>query len=248
MTKGWKVLTKNSKTLLNLALLLATVVAGKSAYAEFAVDMDLSAIQPRVNRYGLTSQTFELLNDPRDQLLKSEGAKPGAGDMAIGRITWDGHIYYATGTQYHSREQVEEYRRASSAGEKNARTLPDGGVCELFLYDDKLQLVTRHKVKLPDFPGGTWCNGSEALGRARKDMPALLYSVHYYLVSEPVAARPEDIGKGWRHSTYLIRLAKDANGAIRFVQDDACLGNPNDYATIAQARKGLEKCSSSRPQ
>lgn len=248
MTKGWKVLTKNSKTLLNLALMLSALVAGKSAYAEFAVDMDLGAIQPPVNRYGLTSQTFELLNDPRDELLKSEGARPYGRQMAIGRITWDEQIYYATGTQYISREQYQENRRILAPGEKKSRVLPDGGVCELFLYDDKLQLVTRHKVKLPDFPGGTWCNGSEALGRARKDMPALLYSVHYYLVSEPVAARPEDIGKGWRHSTYLIRLAKDANGAIRFVQDDACLGNPNDYATIAQARKGLEKCSSSRPQ
>ena len=34
MTKGWKVLTKNSKTLLNLALMLSALVAGKSAYAK----------------------------------------------------------------------------------------------------------------------------------------------------------------------------------------------------------------------
>ena len=241
-------LTKKSKALRNLALLLPALVGGNPASAEFTVDMDLSAIQPPVKRYGLTSQTFELLNHPRDELLKSEGAKPDIGDMAIGRITWDGQIYYATGTQYHSREQESEYHRASSAGEKNAHTLPDGGVCELFLYDDKLQLVTRHKVKLPDFPGGTWCNDSKALGRARKDLNALLYSVSYYLVSKPVAARPEDIGKGWRHSTYLIRLVKDASGAISFVQDDVCLGNPNDYATIVQARKALEKCSSNLPQ
>ena len=163
--------------------------------------------------------------------------------MAIGRLTWDGQIFYATGTQYISPEQYKENRRPGKF-----RTLPDGGVCELFLYDDKLQLVARHKVKLPNFPGGTWCNGSEALGRARKDMAALLYSIHYYLVDEPLAARPQDIGKGWRHSTYLIRLVKDANGAIRFVQDDACLGSPNDYATIAQARKAIEKCHSQPSQ
>lgn len=240
-------LTKNLKTLLNLVFISLLLLGGYPAFAEFTVDRDFSSMPGRVDKYGLT--TMAPLLDPRNELLKSEGAKPDlVGQLAIGRITWDDQIYYATGTQYISREQYQENRRILAPGEKKSRVLPDGGVCELFLYDDKLQLVTRHKVKLPDFPGGTWCNGSEALGRARKDMPALLYSVHYYLVSEPVAARPEDIGKGWRHSTYLIRLAKDANGAIRFVQDDACLGNPNDYATIAQARKGLEKCSSSRPQ
>ncbi len=243
MTRKWKMLTKNSKTLLNLAFFFPVFVGGSPACAEFAVDMDLSTIQPPVNRYGLTSQTFESLNRPRNELLKAEGAKPDAGDMAIGRLTWDGQIYYATGAQYISSEQYQENRRPGKF-----RTIPDGGVCELFLYDDKLQLVTRHKVKLPNFPGGTWCNGSKALGRARKDMPALLYSIHYYLVDEPLAARPQDIGKGWRHSTYLIRLVKDGNGVIRFVQDDACLGSPNDYATIAQARKALEKCPSQPSQ
>ena len=247
MTRKWKMLTKNSKTLLNLALLLPALVSGRPACAEFGVDIDFNAMPGRFDKDGLTTMT-PLLN-PRNELLKSEGVKPEVGgQMAIGRITWDGQIYYATGTQYISAEQYKENRRTLPPGEKNSRTLPDGGVCELFLYDDKLQLVTRHKVKLPDFPGGTWCNGSEALGRARKDMPALLYSIHYYLVSKPVAARPEDIGKGWRHSTYLIRLVKDSNGAIRFVQDDACLGNPNDYATIVQARKALEKCPSNLSQ
>lgn len=242
MTRKWKMPTKSSRTLLNLALLLPAFVAGNPAHAEFTVDMDFSAMPGRFVEDGLT--TMAPLLDPRDALLKSEGAYSAAGgQMAIGRLTWDGQIFYATGTQYISPEQYKENRRPGKF-----RTLPDGGVCELFLYDDKLQLVARHKVKLPNFPGGTWCNGSEALGRARKDMAALLYSIHYYLVDEPLAARPQDIGKGWRHSTYLIRLVKDANGAIRFVQDDACLGSPNDYATIAQARKALEKCHSQPSQ
>lgn len=235
--------------MLNLAFLLPALVGGSPASAEFTVDTDWSAIQPADPDRGILAPSSLPIRERRNALLKSEGAKPdGVGQMAIGRITWDGKIYYATGTQYISGEQYKENRRPLLPSEKDSRTLPDGGVCELFLYDDKLQLVTRHKVKLPDFPGGTWCNGSEALGRARKDMPALLYSIHYYVVSKPVAARQEDIGKGWRHSTYLIRLVKDANGAIRFVQDDACLGSPNEYATITQARKALEKCPSNQMQ
>ena len=166
--------------------------------------------------------------------------------MAIGRIIWDGTAYYASGTQYHSREQMEEYRRTVASGKSDGRSLPNGGVCELFLYDAGLNLLARHKVKLPDFPGGTWCNGSKALGRARADMPALLYSVSYYLVGNGRAKRPEDIGQGWRYSTYLIRLERDSDGTVRFIQDDRCLGNPNSFATIAEARKALKGCPASR--
>lgn len=237
---------KNLKILLKVGMVLGQLLTA-FAYAEIALDMNFRAIPGVIDQDGLES--WKPITGPRDDLLQSEGAKPDlGGQMAIGRIIWDSHIYYATGTQYISHEQYMENRRTLLPSEKKTRVLPDGGVCELFLFDDKLQLVARHKVKLPDFPGGTWCNGSEALGRARKDMNALLYSIHYYLVSKPVAARPEDIGKGWRHSTYLIRLAKDSNGAIRFVQDDGCLGNPNDYATIVQARKALEKCPSNLSQ
>lgn len=163
--------------------------------------------------------------------------------MSVGRIVWDDQIYYVSGTQYLSAQQYQENRRPLLPGEKQAKTLANGGVCELFLYDEKLRLMARHKVKLPD-EGGPWCNGSEALGRARKDMNALLYSITYYLVEKPLAKRPEDIGKGWHYSTYLIRLAKNSDGTIRFIQDDSCLGSPNNFATISEARKALGSCPS----
>ena len=215
-----------------------------TARAEFLLDMDLSAIQPAVNPYGLKSQTPEPIIDPRDALLKSEGACSigMSGESAIGHMIFEGETYYVTGTAYQTATQCAENHRRLLPGERKPKALPDGGVCELFLYDTQIRLVARHKVALPDIGGGSWCNGSEALGRARKDMNALLYSLHYYPVNLSAAKRPEDIGKGWHYSTYLIRLVKNQDGSVHFVQDDSCLGNPNSYITIAEARKVLANC------
>ncbi len=75
----------------------------------------------------------------------------------------------------------------------------------------------------------------------------MLYSVSYYTLKHPPAKRAEDIGKGWYYSTYLFHLVKDENGRIRFEQDDTCLGSPNPYRTVAQARKALKACAWNNP-
>ena len=219
------------------------------AQPEFVVDSNFSDLPGYVTTDGLT--TLRPITNRFDEVVKSEGARPSISDVAIGRIMWDGTVYYVLGKQYTSAEQYQEYRRSVASGKSDSKALPNGGVCELFLYDASLNLLARHKLQLPDENGGPWCNGSKALGRARAGMPALLYSVSYYLVGHGRAKRAKDIGKGWRYSTYLIRLERDSNGAVRFVQDDRCLGNPNSYATIAEARKALKGCPNThhdRPQ
>jgi hypothetical protein len=45
--------------------------------------------------------------------------------------------------------------------------------------------------------------------------------------------------------TSLIRV-KASNGKIEVVQDDSCLGNPNQFDTIAKARKQLQRCAASK--
>lgn len=44
------------------------------------------------------------------------------------------------------------------------------------------------------------------------------------------------------YTTLLLRF-KDDNGKLKIEQDDSCLGNPNQYKTVAEARKALSKCT-----
>jgi hypothetical protein len=243
---------KNSKkTLLSLFIITLMCACESKSQAGLILDDEFAAIQPGgKNPYGLhgkEGQTVSPITDPRDALLKSEGACAlgGGGEMAIGHMIWDNKTYYVTGVEYQSAAQCMENRRSVRAHEKDSKILKDGGICELFLYDDRLKLLTRQKVKLPDLDGGSWCNGSFALGRA-KGMDALLYSLMYYTVNTPRAGSIKAIGIGWIRSTYLFQLKKDASGKPYFEQDDSCFGSPNHYETIPDARKALAQCEAKK--
>ena len=166
----------------------------------------------------------------------------GDGQTTV-RLIWDGKVYYISGTAYTTKVQYDEFGKEVKEKLKT-KVLANGSVCELFLFDSKLKLLTRHKVRLPMDNGGPYCIDSRGVGRAWPNVPALLYSVTYYQVGTPLAKRAQDIGRNWIYSTYLLRLEKDAQGHIHFVQDDSCLGSRNHVASIAQARKVLH----ARPQ
>lgn len=68
----------------------------------------------------------------------------------------------------------------------------------------------------------------------------------YYRVDTPKAGSIKAVVTGWIRSTYLFRLQKDADGKSYFKQDDSCLGSPNHYATISDARKALAECEAKK--
>ncbi|WP_156943174.1 hypothetical protein [Pseudogulbenkiania sp. MAI-1] len=172
----------------------------------------------------------------------NEGIAPDvSGSRDAARVLWNGEEYYAWLKEYTSSEQDREYDRAIAAKRKS-RALPGGGVCAVFLHDKNLNPVTSLKIDLPENNHGTWCNGTYGLGSAGKGVDGLLVSISYYLTGEKPAQRPQDIGEGWRYMTVLLRLDKSADGKVRLVQDDRCLGNPNRYEDIPTARKALAKC------
>lgn len=234
---------KNSKkTLLSLFIVCLLGSYGSKSQADIsAFDLDFNAIPACVGKFD--SVGCEPISNAREALLKSEGACAVDGaDSDIGHMIWDNKTYYVTGVEYQSAAQCAESDRLNINPHYKSKTLPNGGICELFLYDDKLKLLTRQKVKLPDIAGGSWCNGSFALGRATKSMDAILYSLMYYRVNDPIAGSIKAIGTGWIRSTYLFQLKKNASGKPYFEQDNSCLGSPNHYATIPDARKALAQC------
>lgn len=155
------------------------------------------------------------------------------------RMVWDDRAFYVAGVQYLSREEVASIKK-TVASKTSSRPLPGGGVCAVFIYDEKLKQVAKHDVMLNEASGRTWCNGVRALARV-KGQDALLFSISYYLTDKPLAKRAQDIGDDWRYMTVLLKL-REQDGQVLIDQDDSCLGNPNQYKEIAVARKALAAC------
>ncbi|WP_156943175.1 hypothetical protein [Pseudogulbenkiania sp. MAI-1] len=179
----------------------------------------------------------------------NEGIAPDvSGGRDSARVLWNGEEYYAWAEQYHSAEQDRQIEKNVRLKVRLPPPLPGGGVCAVFLHDKSLNPITSLKIDLPENNHGTWCNGTYGLGSAGKGVDGLLVSISYYLTGEKPAQRPQDIGEGWRYMTVLLRLEKTADGKVRLVQDDRCLGNPNRYEDIPTARKRLSICIKSSLQ
>lgn len=231
---------RNCKIMRKLIAVLASC-ASFNVYAEFVVDNNFKSL--------LTAQSSVLdrgssrIIDARDGLIEKEGGHPSVGSIATARIIWNKSIYFITGADYITKNQINEIKSAVAERRKTI-AFANGGVCEIFLFDSDVNLLARKRIALPMANGGSVCNdGSRAIARASPHDTAVLYSLTYYQLNAPIAKRPQDIGNDWIESTYLIRLKKRADGMVYLEQDDSCLGNPNHYATIAAARKALARCA-----
>ncbi|WP_157662623.1 hypothetical protein [Sulfuriferula sp. AH1] len=117
-------------------------------------------------------------------------------------------------------------------------------VCHLFMFNSDLSLVTvtplninRRKEQLIGKP---FCQNVKAMSVAKVIPDAMLITLGYSDSNEPADPRyapPEFI------TTFLLRFS-DQNGKLQIEQDDSCLGNPNNYKTIAAARNALKQCAS----
>ena len=74
----------------------------------------------------------------------------------------------------------------------------------------------------------------------------LLTTLQYFPIDRRHAGTVAEVGQGWSRMTVLLRLTRNEDGQVSIEQDDVCLGNPNRVETIAEARRKLKKCGSSR--
>lgn len=167
-------------------------------------------------------------------------------DRDSGHILWNGKNYYAWAVNYLSAKQdrlitEETSLIAAKKLKKYSPAIPGGGVCALYVFDENLNKLASLKIDLPENNHGTWCNGIYGFGGAGKGIDGVLVTLSYYLAGGKPAQRAQDIGKGWRYMTTLIRF-EEQDGKLMLKQDDSCLGNPNQYDTIPGARKVLAKC------
>lgn len=120
-------------------------------------------------------------------------------------------------------------------------------VCHLFMFNAqslKLEAVSRlniarNKTQLKGLP---MCLSVQAMAVAKTIPDAMLVTLGYIDSAEPANKNSDPT----EFSTTLLLRFKNDNGKLKIEQDDRCLGNPNNYKTIASARKALSTCNTAR--
>lgn len=208
-----------------------------SAWAEVLLDYKFPWTEEQVG-YALHGVRYfeEALNKDQE---RQGFERATSGNLNYFRMLWNDRTFYVAGVQYLSKDEVASIKK-TVATKVSSKPLGGGGICAIFVYDDKLKQVAKHDVKLNEANGRTWCNGVNALARV-KGQDALLFSISYYLTDKPLVKRAQDIGDEWRYMTVLLKL-REQDGQVVIEQDDVCLGNPNKYKDIGSARKALAAC------
>lgn len=111
----------------------------------------------------------------------------------------------------------------------------------------KKRSVWYYSEKHPNDPRQVegWPACSELLAVAStKDVPdSLLFTLGYY---DSAAVVDKFTGAPIFKTTVLVSISTDAKGNPQVTQDDSCLGNPNRYTSIGEARKALKQCVSKK--
>lgn len=154
----------------------------------------------------------------------------------------DGVKYYMRGAMFMSKSRPDE--RCTPVGDVLAYRCQEGqrykDSAHLLFMDSNFQDAGVYKIKI-DTPYDVFVNAMSALGVANKARNELLLTVQYFAIDGKGAHTISEVGEGWKRMTVLLRL-KAVKGKIEVGQDDSCLGNPNNYETISDARKALKRC------
>lgn len=116
--------------------------------------------------------------------------------------------------------------------------------CHLFMINGqnlKLESTIRLNVvsKKNQLVGLPFCLSIDAMAAAKVLPDAMLITLGYI---DSYSDQEINFHNPIYHTTLLIRFSDD-NGKLKIEQDDSCLGNPNQYETIAAARKALARCA-----
>lgn len=241
-------------TIAKLLLSASMVAATSPAFSELMLDTKYLGGNKSVTQLNWDeAKPIAAFMEKEEETIKRYLVKSGETldeKNSISPITWGAYgyahavfnnkDYYIRSFNYQNTKQLKENRRAVRAHSEGF-ALPGGGVCMLYVQDKDLNKVAALKIALPENNFGTWCNGVYGLGSAGKGRDGVIVSLSYYLTGRAPAKRAQDIGKGWRYMTVLIRF-REENGKVVLTQDDRCLGNPNKIDDIPSARKVLDRC------
>lgn len=243
---SWPLMKNIARSLLSAGLMLCATFA----HAELVVDTKFNGSNKNLSKMSWDEKSTL---DPffkkwdKEILLAIAADNDGIasasslGGRDSGHILWNGKHYYGWAVNYQSAAQVRSNREEVRL-KVDRPAIPGGGVCSLYVFNQDLNKLASLKIDLPENDHGTWCNGTYGFGGAGKGIDGVLVTVSYYLAGKKPAQRAQDIGKGWRYMTTLIRF-EEKDGKLVLRQDDSCLGNPNNFDAIPDARKALARCA-----
>ena len=112
--------------------------------------------------------------------------------------------------------------------------------CHLLFFNAAFENVGRYTIRVNE-TAPHFCNSMPAMGVYSKERNEILNTVQYFIPASGQGAKTvAQLGQGWMRMTNLLRI-KAVNGKIEVKQDDSCLGNPNQYESIIDARIALRK-------
>ncbi|MCB5207038.1 hypothetical protein [Methylovorus mays] len=164
------------------------------------------------------------------------------------RFSLNGHMYSMFANTFMHKTKPDEvcsWLKAEKNGLPNYQC-PEGQPlhfdCHFYFVNDDSQIKAVHiaKLSIPESRRPPFCQTVLGVGAANKTAPALMVTVQYFNTESPVAKTASQLGSNWLRSTLLFRL-QEKDGELVVTQDDSCLGNPNKFETIPDARKAFKQ-------
>lgn len=185
-----------------------------------------------------------------DEVIRGLSAVPKRGphkDVGL-RVFIDDAKYYVQPAMFMAKiwpDEVCTYDVKNYRSYKCVEGQPDVDGCHLLFFNTQGESVGFQTMKIDEkYPH--FCNAMPAMGVADKAKNELLITMQYFVPEAHMGvAKLSELGRGWTRMTSLIRV-RASNGKIEVEQDDSCLGNPNQFDTIAKARKQLQRCAASQ--
>jgi hypothetical protein len=179
--------------------------------------------------------------------LKPDGT---TGDKFFGmgyRLHFDKEIYYITALGFMPKTRPDEVCTKVPWQNRPTYKCHEGQrytrACHIAIYDRSFKEVGWHTVGIDrNYP--LYCNTVAGMGRLDATHNDVLVVAQYFRVDDDagIATRPDQIGQSWHRMTVRLKLTRTPEGRIDIVQDDSCLGNPNDVEEIPEARKLIKSC------
>lgn len=183
-------------------------------------------------------------------IVRDRTATPNATRFALElgfKLFVDQEKFYLQPTLYMPQSRPGEV--CTSVGKVTAYQCKEGQretqACHIGFFDNQFHEVGWHTIRINESVP-IFCNAVPAVGAYDAKQNAMLVTVQYFAIDHKPAAKPSEIGSGWKRMTVLLRLTSD-NGKINVEQDDRCLGNPNQVATVPDAKRSLRRCTASSP-
>jgi len=121
------------------------------------------------------------------------------------------------------------------------QTLSQG--CHVFFFNERFERAGHHVVAINE-KYIHFCNAMLGIGVGDKANNVVLVTVQYFNTERKPASAVAQVGSSWNRMTVALRV-KAVEGRIEVEQDDSCLGNPNRFEEIPEARKRLRACAQS---